>query len=85
MILVLSAAPFSDPSDADIVLVAGDREFHVYKSVLCIASPVLESMLTSDFKEKDASKIPLPGKEPAAVEAFLLLISPKHYQEVTGT
>ena len=58
------AKSFSRPwKSSDLVLKVADREFHVHRAVLILSSPVFEAMLSSNFKEKTAKKIPLPGKD----------------------
>lgn len=77
---------FSDAQDwTDVVLVAGERDFHLSRAVLCIASPVFKAMLTQDFKEKNAERIELPEDVPSALEELLLFISPAHTNELTST
>ena len=39
-------------------------------------SPVFEKMFSSEFKEKSASEIPLPGKNAAEIKELLLVIYP---------
>lgn len=68
---------FSRPwKSSDLVLQVGDREFHVHRAVLILSSPVFESMLSSNFKEKFAKEIRLPGKNPTEIEQFLQGIYP---------
>lgn len=68
---------FSCPwKSSDLVLQVADREFHVHRSVLILSSPVFESMLSLNFKEKYAKEIRLPKKSPAEIEQFLQGIYP---------
>ncbi|XP_031563674.1 putative BTB/POZ domain-containing protein At2g40440 [Actinia tenebrosa] len=66
---------FSTPQHfSDLVLVVENTKFHVHKCVLSLSSPVFEKMLTSDFLEKDAKQIDLPGKKRDEFGAFLRVI-----------
>ena len=54
---------FSRPwKSSDLVLKVEHTVFHVHRAVLMVSSPVFETMLSSDFKEKSAKVIQLPGK-----------------------
>lgn len=60
---------FSQPWHfSDVVLSVEGTKFHVHKSTLSMWSPVFEKMFTSDFAEKDAEEIELPGKKSREVE-----------------
>ena len=65
------AAPWKN---SDVILVAGDVEFHVHRAILCIHSPVFEAMLNGDFKEAKQDKITLEGKDPSEMAVFLKLV-----------
>ena len=68
---------FSRPwKSSDLILQVEDREFHVHRAVLMVCSPVFEAMLSSEFKEKSAKKIPLPGKDATEIEQLLQGIYP---------
>ena len=68
---------FSVPwKSSDLVLKVADREFHVHRAVLILCSPVFETMLSSDFKEKTATEISLPGKDATEIEQMLQGIYP---------
>ena len=68
---------FSRPwKSSDLILQVEDREFHVHRAVLMVCSPVFEAMLSSEFKEKSAKKIPLPGKDATEIEQLLQGIHP---------
>ena len=56
---------------SDLVLLVEERKLHVHKSILAISSPVFETMMSSNFKEKNAREIPLPGKKAEEVEELL--------------
>ena len=68
---------FSSPwKSSDLILQVSEREFHVHRAVLMVCSPVFEAMLSSEFKEKSAKKIPLPGKDATEIEQMLQGIYP---------
>lgn len=72
-----SETDFSEPwSLSDVILVVEDVEFHVHKGVLAMCSPVFELMFTSNFKEKEAKKIPLPDKTSDEIKELLLVLYP---------
>ena len=73
----------SDPGEfakpwksSDLVLSVENRKFHVHRTLLAVASPVFERMFSSDFKEKNACEIPLPGKKAGEIEELLKFIYP---------
>ena len=71
------AEAFSRPwKSSDLVLKVTGREFHVHRAVLMICSPVFEAMLSSNFKERFAPEIPLPGKDASEIEQLLQGIYP---------
>ena len=78
--------PFHNPyCQSDVTLVVEDKKLHVHKSVLSLHSPVFGAMFTSDFAEKDAKEIKLPGKKYDAMFHFLLHMYPVHsYEEIKG-
>ena len=61
---------------SDLVLVVEERKLYVHKAILAISSPVFEIMMSSDFKEKNAKEIPLPGKKVEEIEDLLRAIYP---------
>ena len=67
---------------SDVVLVVGERKFHVHRSTLAIWSPVFERMFTSDFKEKNSDEIPLPGKKASEVNELLQIMYPSLEEKV---
>ena len=68
---------FSKPwKMSDLVLLVEERKLHVHKAILAISSPVFEAMLSSNFKEKNAKEIPLPGKKVEQMEDLLRAIYP---------
>lgn len=60
--------------DHDVVLKVKDREFRAHQNVLRVRSPVFESMLNHDMKERNSGVIDIPDCEPAAFEQFLLYL-----------
>ncbi|KAK3699162.1 hypothetical protein QZH41_011862, partial [Actinostola sp. cb2023] len=75
---------FSSPWHfSDVVLIVEGQRFHVHKSTLSMSSPVFEAMFTSEFVEKTALEIPLPGKRADEVETLLCLIYFKKKEHVT--
>ena len=71
---------------SDVVLSVDGTKFHVHKSTLSIWSPVFEKMFTSDFAEKDAKEIELPGKKTPEVEVLLKIVyTHGKGQRVTGS
>ena len=72
-----NAEAFSRPwKSSDLVIKVAGRKFHVHRAVLIICSPVFEAMLSSNFKEKFAPEIPLPGKDATEIEQLLQGIYP---------
>ena len=68
---------FSEPwKMSDLVLLVEERKLHVHKAILVISSPVFETMMPSNFKEKNAKEIPLPGKKVEEIEDLLRAIYP---------
>ncbi|XP_073230828.1 BTB and MATH domain-containing protein 36-like [Porites lutea] len=64
---------FSQPWQfSDVVLVVEEDRFHVHRCILGMWSEVF----TSQFKEKTAEEIPLPGKKSAEIKEILLVIYP---------
>lgn len=61
---------------SDLVLLVEERKLHVHKAILAISSPVFETMMSSNFKEKNAKEIPLPGKKVEEIEDLLRAIYP---------
>ena len=75
---------FSRPWKASsLILAVEGRRFHVHREVLVICSPVFEAMLSSDFKEKNAKEIPLPGKIADEIEQLLEAIYPDRKFSIT--
>ena len=68
---------FSQPWQfSDVVLVVEEDRFHVHRCILGMWSEVFTTMFTSQFKEKTAEEIPLPGKKSAEIKEMLLVIYP---------
>lgn len=78
---------FSQPWHfSDVVLSVDGTKFHVHKSTLSIWSPVFEKMFTSDFAERYAKEIELPGKKAPEVEVLLKIVyTHGKGQRVTGS
>ena len=67
---------FTKPWDhSDITFIVKGQKVYANKTILSMSSPVIKAMFESDFKEKDAKEIELPGKE---LEQFLDLITITH-------
>ncbi|KAK7477362.1 hypothetical protein BaRGS_00031427 [Batillaria attramentaria] len=78
--------PFEEPDDlSDLVLIVEDQKMHVNRTLLAVYSPVFARMFFSDgFKEKDATELPLPGKNYKDMLDFLLQLYPVHsFQPIT--
>ena len=77
---------FSQPWHfSDVVLSVEGAKFHVHKSTLSMWSPVFEKMFTSDFAEKNAKEIELPGKKAREVEVLLNVVYTNgRGQKITG-
>ena len=68
---------FSKPWElSDVVLVVEGDKFHVHRCILGMWSEVFSTMFTSQFKEKTAAEVPLPGKKSAEIKEMLLVIYP---------
>ncbi|XP_061187122.1 uncharacterized protein LOC133195286 [Saccostrea echinata] len=72
-----------NPEMTDLTLIVEEKKLYVAKIVLMEASPVFRKMLTDEFKEKNASEIPLPGKEYSSFVLFLRCIFPREYVTLT--
>ena len=53
---------------SDIKVIADDGHMMVPKVPLCMASPVFDSMLNSDFQESYNNEVQLPGKSLETIE-----------------
>ena len=74
---------FSEPwEQSDVVLLVEGEHFHVHRIILAMSSPVFSRMFSSDFKEKDADEIPLPGKKAAEIREMLMVIYPRFCKPV---
>ena len=68
---------FSQPWQfSDVVLVVEEDRFHVHRNILGMWSEVFTTMFTSQFREKTAEEVPLPGKKSAEIKEMLLVIYP---------
>ena len=71
------ALDFSKPWQfSDVVLVVEEERFHVHRNILRMWSEVFTTMFTSEFKEKTARDVPLPGKKSSEIKEMLLVIYP---------
>ena len=61
----------------DVVLEVEGRELHANRAVLAHYSPVFGKIFFSDFKEKDQSKVPLPGKSYDEMANFFNVLYPQ--------
>ena len=74
---------FTKPwTHSDVIFKVEDQQVHACKGVLALASPVFSKMFSAEFKEKNATEIPLPGKE---IESFVDLMKVVHYHHRTIT
>ena len=73
------------PSEfSDVTLVVEGRKLYTSRAILASASPVWRALLTSEFKDKNQSDIPLPGKSYSEVCELLLCVTPGIKKEITG-
>jgi hypothetical protein len=63
-------------SYADIAFVVEGKRLWACRAILAMWSPVFEAMFGSNFKEKNASEIELPGKKYDDVNELLAVIHP---------
>ena len=61
-----------------------NEKFHVHRQILSIHSPVFKAMLNSQFKERTAKEIPLPGKKADEMLEFLKQLYVKEKAGVTS-
>ena len=81
---MVQAKLFSQPWKAsNLILLVEGRRFHVHRDVLIVCSPVFEAMLSSNFKEKSANEIPLPGKVADEMQQLLEAIYPDRKFSIT--
>jgi len=52
--------------EPDLTVVVGGKEFYHYQSVLCLACPFIDTMLSHNMKESNKNRIEFPDKDPAA-------------------
>ena len=73
----MSNLDFSKPWElSDVVLVVEGDKFHVHRCILGMWSAVFSTMFTSQFKEKTAEEVPLPGEKSAEIKEMLPVIYP---------
>ena len=74
---------FSMPWElSDVVLVVQEDRFHVHRCILGMWSEVFSTMFTSQFKEKTAEEVPLPGKKSVEIKEMLLVIYPTSAKQI---
>lgn len=78
---------FSQPDGitSSIVFYVENRKLFASKEVLALCSPVFRNMFESDFRERSADCIPLPGKSYKDFVEFLLCLYPDTQKQLTGT
>ena len=77
---------FSKPWElSDVLLVVEEERFHVHRCILGMWSKVFSTMFTSQFKEKTAEEVPLPGKKSAEIKEMLLVIYPTSAKPIDGS
>ena len=77
---------FSKPWElSDVLLVVEEERFHVHRCILGMWSEVFSTMFTSQFKEKNAEEVPLPGKKAAQIKEMLLVIYPTSAKPIDGS
>ena len=90
-----SDCPTSDPKEtksyfseqhagSDLALEVEGKQLHVHKQVLRVVSAVFDAMFSSDFVEKDAETVPLPGKKSDDIEKLLRVIYPCFRERIHG-
>lgn len=68
---------------SSVVLLVENREVFASREVLALCSPVFRKMFESDFRERSAESIPLPGKQLRDFLEFLLCLYPDTQQPIT--
>ena len=69
---------------ADVILIVEGRKLFANRTVLALASPVWRKMFSSDFKEKNETEIPLPGKKFEDMHELFQCITPSVRKPVNG-
>lgn len=64
----------SDGRNHDLILKVGNKELLAHQAILSSRSPVFESMLNHDMKEKNSGIIEVPDCDPEAMKLFLSYI-----------
>ena len=68
---------FSDKwSYADVTFLVEGKRLWANRAILAMWSPVFEAMFGSDFKEKNATEIELPGKKFDSIRELLAVTHP---------
>ena len=80
-----SMLDLTEPDEfSDVTLVVGERKLYYCRGILASTSPVWKKMFVSDFKEKDAKEIPLPGKSFEDIQELLYCIYPAIQKPISG-
>ncbi|KAL5008199.1 hypothetical protein ScPMuIL_013780 [Solemya velum] len=74
----------SNDEMSDITLIVEGKKLFTNRAFLIGMSPVFERMFCSDFKEKDLSELPLPGKKFDDVHELLKVVHPRILKDLTG-
>lgn len=79
-------ARFSQPDGvaSSVVFDVENRKLYASKEVLALCSPVFRRMFESDFRERSAEYVPLPGKLYRDFVEFLLCVYPDTQKALTG-
>lgn len=73
----------SDGITSSVVFLVENRNLYASKEVLALCSPVFRNMFESDFRERSADSIPLPGKCYRDFVEFLLCLYPDTQKQLT--
>lgn len=73
----------SDGVTSSVVFLVENRKLFASKEVLALCSPVFRKMFESDFRERSADIIPLPGKGYKDFVEFLLCLYPDTQKSLT--
>ncbi|KAK3907561.1 Kelch-like protein 3 [Frankliniella fusca] len=65
----------------DVKLVVEDVELDAHRAVLAARSPVLDKMLSGDFKEAREARVEVVGFSPTAVEKFIEFLYTDHIED----
>ncbi|XP_052762933.1 kelch repeat and BTB domain-containing protein 3-like [Mya arenaria] len=74
---------YPDPVTSSVVFDVENRKLYASKEVLALCSPVFRRMFESDFRERTAEWITLPGKTYKEFTDFLLCLYPDTQKSLT--